>query len=62
MKRQRKSTGIVMDLIWSSDSHAIYKDTRIDEHVLYVSGESIFNAKTFDEVYGFSMKHRGLKA
>ncbi len=62
MRRKKKTTGIVMDLIWSSDSHAIYNDKRNDEHVLYVSGESIFNAKTFDEVYGFSMKYRGLKA
>ena len=61
MKRKKNSTGIVMELVWSSDNMAIYKDSRVDEHVLYKSGESIFNAKTFDEVYGQSMKIRNLK-
>ncbi len=61
MKRKKNTTGIVMQLVWSSEGLAIYKDTRIDEHVLYSKGESIFNAKTFDEVYSMSMKVRNLK-
>ena len=50
-----------MDLIWSSESYAIYNDKRNGEHVLYKSGECIFSANTFDEVYEHSMKVRGLK-
>ena len=61
MKRKKKSTGIVMQLVWSSSSFAIYNDKRNDEHVLYKNGESIFNAKTFDEVYGQSLKMRNIK-
>jgi len=50
-----------MQLVWSSENYTIYKDTRIDEHVLYKSGESVFSAVSFDEVYGFSLRHRGLR-
>ena len=61
MKRKKNSTGIIKEIVWKSESYTIYKDTRLDEHVLYKSGESIFNAKTFDEVYSMSMKVRGVK-
>ena len=61
MKRKKKATGIVMEIVWSSENYTIYKDHKSDEHVLYKSGQSIFNAVSFDEVYGFSMRHRGLK-
>jgi len=61
MKRKKKSTGIIKEIVWKSENYIIYKDTKINEHVLYKSGESIFNAVSFDEVYGFSLRHRGLR-
>ena len=61
MKRKKKATGIVKEIVWKSEGLTIYKDTKLNEHYLYHSGESVFNAKTFDEVYGFSIKYRGMK-
>ena len=57
MKRKRNTTGITGTRIWHDESMEIWKtDT---EHVLYSKGESVFSAKTFEEVYGQSRKIRG---